>query len=116
MSGGILNVHGVELTSSEHVKIAPPVHRSREHKTRKKQRKQLIVIDGPNVARKHRKNVISVKGIKVAIDYYKRRGFDVIVFLRMHTFQYSLTELQSGTLCDTKTTTYSAAWRFQTIG
>jgi len=42
----------------------------------------MIVIDGPNVARKHGKDtVFSSEGIKIAIDYYLKKGHDVVVFV-----------------------------------
>eukprot|EP00026_Physarum_polycephalum_P002863 Phypoly_transcript_02872.p1 GENE.Phypoly_transcript_02872~~Phypoly_transcript_02872.p1 ORF type:complete len:594 (+),score=115.49 Phypoly_transcript_02872:625-2406(+) len=41
----------------------------------------LLVIDGPNVAMKHGKKTFSVKGIQIAVNYYKSRGFDVVAFV-----------------------------------
>lgn len=42
-----------------------------------------IVIDGPNVAVKHsgKKSTLSVAGIRIAIEYYQRRGHDVVAFV-----------------------------------
>lgn len=43
--------------------------------------KPLIVIDGPNVAMKHGKKNFSVKGINIALEYYRSRGFDAMAFV-----------------------------------
>lgn len=47
--------------------------------------KHLIVIDGPNVAKRHGKETeFSAKGIKIAIDYWIERGHDAIAFIPEH--------------------------------
>lgn len=48
----------------------------------------LIVIDGPNVAKNHGKDVeFNTIGIKIAIDYWAKKGHDVIAFLPQHYFK-----------------------------
>jgi hypothetical protein len=47
-----------------------------------KKGKHLIVIDGPNVARKHGKDTeFSSKGIKIALEYWNQLGHDAIAFV-----------------------------------
>ena len=65
--GGLLRV---ELPQSE----KPP----------KKKKGRLVVIDAPNVAMKYGKHIYSAKGIKICMDYFQDRGFEVIGFLPEH--------------------------------
>src|SRR5690348_15436412 len=47
--------------------------------------KHLIVIDGPNVAKKHGKDQeFSSMGIKIALDYWNSHGHDAIAFIPEH--------------------------------
>lgn len=68
--GGILAVNKDELLK----RLMNPHRNSRK--------KHFIVIDGPNIARRHGKETdYSGEGIKIALDYYNRRGHDAIAFL-----------------------------------
>ena len=49
------------------------------------EKKQLIVLDGPNVAKKHGKDQeFSTDGIKIAINYWNERGHDCLAFVPEH--------------------------------
>ena len=51
----------------------------------KKDYEYLIVIDGPNVGEKFGGNSgFKTEGIDIVIDYYEKRGHDVIVFIPQH--------------------------------
>ncbi|KAL6049115.1 Translation inhibition and nonsense-mediated decay, variant 2 [Balamuthia mandrillaris] len=59
--------------------------KQRRQRSRKKRKKIMVVLDGPNIAVRHgRQKEFSVKGIKLAIDYYKQRGHFVVAFLPQH--------------------------------
>jgi hypothetical protein len=48
-------------------------------------KKHLIIIDGPNVARKHGKDTeFSTEGLNIALKYWTDRGHDAIAFLPEH--------------------------------
>lgn len=42
-----------------------------------KQTKQLVVVDGPNIAVRHGNGGFSCKGLRIVLNYYVRKGFDV---------------------------------------
>ncbi|PRP81252.1 hypothetical protein PROFUN_02086 [Planoprotostelium fungivorum] len=73
--GGIISVDKDELLKRLFV---PKNSQSRP-------KKHLIVLDGPNVAKKHGRDTdISSEGIQIALNYYNERGHDAICFLPQH--------------------------------
>mmetsp|Transcript_9317 Transcript_9317/g.15867 ORF Transcript_9317/g.15867 Transcript_9317/m.15867 type:complete len:254 (-) Transcript_9317:30-791(-) len=46
--------------------------------------KCLVVIDAPNVARKHGNKLFSTKGISICAEYWQQRGHEVVAFLPEH--------------------------------
>ena len=73
--GGILKISKNAVSANE----TKTAKRTNSHN------KKVVVVDGPNVARKHgKKDNVSVCGIKLVIDFYEQRGFQVVVFLPEH--------------------------------
>eukprot|EP00357_Protocruzia_adherens_P011238 CAMPEP_0114987488 /NCGR_PEP_ID=MMETSP0216-20121206/9036_1 /TAXON_ID=223996 /ORGANISM="Protocruzia adherens, Strain Boccale" /LENGTH=817 /DNA_ID=CAMNT_0002350093 /DNA_START=362 /DNA_END=2815 /DNA_ORIENTATION=+ len=53
-----------------------------------KSSKGSIVLDGPNVAIQHGDTYFSARGLKLAINYWAKRGYDVIAFLPENCLSY----------------------------
>lgn len=52
-------------------------------------KKPLVIVDAQNAAMRHGKNrIFSVKGIQIAIEYFKANGHEVICFMPEYLFNY----------------------------
>lgn len=47
----------------------------------------MIIIDGQNVAIRHGQNYFSCIGIKIVVDYWKKKGHEVIALLPDYFFK-----------------------------
>ncbi len=88
--GGLLSVPAGAIPNGTH-ETGDKKHRNRNKVRRSpsapsgKQQKCMIVLDGPNVAMKHGKQkVFSISGLKIAIEYWEKRGHEVVAFMPQH--------------------------------
>eukprot|EP01097_Dermamoeba_algensis_P000717 TRINITY_DN1253_c0_g1_i1.p1 TRINITY_DN1253_c0_g1~~TRINITY_DN1253_c0_g1_i1.p1 ORF type:complete len:222 (-),score=53.25 TRINITY_DN1253_c0_g1_i1:330-995(-) len=62
-----------------------------------KKKNKVVVIDGPNVARKHgKKSNFSVRGIHIAHEYFSKMGYETISFVPEHYVSRKATQSANG--------------------
>jgi len=99
-NGGILQIPGAssllanepkQTTAPPAARVIPPAAQAPPRRpqgsgklTLPPNSKCLVVIDAPNVAMKHGNRTFSTKGITLCVEYYQKRGHEVVAFLPEH--------------------------------
>ena len=76
------------------INLPESVHQQQQQQQQQKQRREnstfqprqkcLVVLDAPNIARKHGKKSFSSKGLLICVDYWRNKGHKVVAFLPEH--------------------------------